>query len=210
MGLFSEDSFLMRFLNLAANLVALHFIWLLYSLPIFTIGASTTALYYSCMKLINTDRGYVFSNFHKSFKENFRQSTCMWLGILAVGLILFADIRYCLYLDNSIGRVMLVGCSILLIPFLLTVLYIFPVQATFENRIVDNLKNAFLLSFSHFPFSLLLIVILGTVVFLGLFFRPFMGLMIIVGAGLTGYLTSNIFVVVFRRYLPEDVTTNQF
>lgn len=99
---------------------------------------------------------------------------------------------------------MLVSCSALLIPYLLVALYIFPVQAKFENKIADNLKNALLMSLQSFPYSLLLLFIAGTFVVLTLFFPPFMGLMICCGVGLYGYLTSAVFVQIFRRYLPGE------
>lgn len=204
MSLFSPDSFLMRFLNTVANLIILHFLWIIFSLPLFSIGASTTALYYSCMKLIKNDEGYVFSNFYKSFKENFKQATVIWLFMLFAGIILFIDFRFCIYLNNTAGHIMLILCSIPLIPLLMTSIYIFPVLATFENRIIDNIKNAFIMSFSNFLLSMILIFIIGSIVFLTVFFRPFMGLMLIVGVGMTGYLTANIFTVVFKKYCPDE------
>lgn len=205
MNVFSIDGPLMRFLNLIANIITLHFMWLLYSLPVFTIGASTTALYYSCMKLIRTGEGYVHANFHKAFKENFRQSTIIWIALLLIGCIFITDIRFSLYLNNTMGKIMLTGCSLFLIPFILVCLYIFPIQAKFENRIFANIKNALLMSLRHFLLSLTLLFILGTLIFLGLFFRPFMGFMLFCGAGLIGYLTSNIFIMVFRKYLPDEI-----
>lgn len=205
MGIFSIDSPLMRALNLIANIVLLHLIWLLYSLPLVTIGASTTALYYSCMKLIRTDENYVYQNFRKSFRENFKQSTIIWLVLFLIGFLFVTDIRYGLFLNNAMGKMMIIGCSVFLIPFILVALYIFPIQAKFQNRIFDNVKNALLMSLRHFPFSLILLVIMGTIVFLGLFFRPFMGLLLICGAGLTAYLTSNVYIMIFRKYLPDEI-----
>lgn len=205
MNIFSYDSLLSRFLYLVADIVLLHVLWLLCSLPIVTIGASTTALYYSAMRRIRTNEGYITSNFFKAFKSNFRQSTIIWVIMVAVGLILFLDLRIGMAANGMIGKIMLISCSVLLIPYILVFLYIFPVQAKFDNPIRDNFKNAFLMSLQNFHLSLLLIAIVGTFVFLGLFYQPFMGLMIICGAGLVGYLTANIFVYIFRKYLPDEL-----
>lgn len=89
MNLFSYDSAFSRFLYFVADVVTLHILWILYSLPLITIGASTTALYYSCMKRIRTGEGYVSQNFRKAFRQNFRQSTILWLGLAAVSLLFF-------------------------------------------------------------------------------------------------------------------------
>lgn len=205
MNIFSYDSLLSRFLYLVADVVTLHFLWLICSLPIFTIGASTTALYYSAMKRIRTDEGYVARNFLKAFKANFRQSTIIWLILLVVGGVLYTDMRIGMAASGILGKMMIVSCSVLLIPFTLTLLYIFPVQAKFDNRIWDNFKNAFLMSFQNFQYSLLLIAIIATFLFLGIFFQPFIGLMLICGFGLCGYLTANIYVHIFRKYLPDEL-----
>lgn len=205
MGIFSINSPLMRFLNTVANILALHLLWILYSLPIFTIGASTTALYYTCMKMIRVDEGYILRNFHKSFKENFRQSTIIWIGMVMCVAFLITDIRYGMFLNNAFGKGIIISCSFCLIPFLLTALYIFPVQAKFENRIIDNIKNALILSMRHFGMSLILILIIGSIVFLALFFMPFMGLMLACGMGIIGYLTSNVYVYIFRKYVPGEL-----
>lgn len=176
MNLFSYDSPFSRFLYFVADIVTLHFLWILYSLPIITIGASTTALYYSCMKRIRTGEGYVTQNFRKSFRQNFKQSTILWIVLVLVGLVFSIDIRFSMALDNTMGRVMLVSCSVFLIPFVLLALYIFPVQAKFENNIFNNVKNALLMSIRHFFCSLLLLVIYLTIILLGISFPPFIGL----------------------------------
>lgn len=205
MNLFSLNSWLSRFLYLVADIVLFHILWILFSLPVITIGASTTALYYCCMKRIRRDEGYITKNFIHAFKSNFKQATLIWLLILAFGAILFTDLRIGIAAVGLIGKFMLISCSVLLIPYLCTVLYIFPVQAKFENRIIDNLKNAFLMSLSNFIFTLLLIFITATFVLLTFTFPPFIGLMLICGVGIYAYLTSSIYVYVFRKYLPEEL-----
>ena len=205
MHIFSIDGPIWRFFNLVYNLVLLHVLWVLYSLPIVTIGASTTALYYACMKMIRTNEGDVHKNFHRSFKQNLKQSTIIWLAMVVIVFLYITDLRYGLYLGNTMGRVMIISCSVFLIPLVLTTIYIFPVQAKFENKIRDNIKNALLMSLRHFPCSLLLCFILGTFILLTLSFVPFIMLMVCCGAGLIAYLTSNIFIYIFRKYLPDEL-----
>ena len=205
MNLFSYDSAFSRFLYFVADLVTLHILWIIYSLPIFTIGASTTALYYSCMKRIRTGEGYVSKNFRKSFRENFRQATLIWIGLLIIMTVFFCDLRIGMALDNAVGTFMLVSCSFFLIPLLLLCIYIFPVQAKFENPVFENVKNALIMSIRHFPCSLLLIAIYGTFILLLFSFPPFGGLLLCCGAGLIGYFTSNIFVYIFRKYIPDEL-----
>ena len=97
------DGPLWRALNFIADVMVLHVLWLVHSLPLVTIGASTTALYYAMMKRIRTNEGQVTANFRQSFKANFRQATILWL-----------DLNFCTTWGGTAGKVMLAGCSLLL------------------------------------------------------------------------------------------------
>ncbi|XCP86897.1 DUF624 domain-containing protein [Roseburia hominis] len=208
MYLFSLDGPLWRFFNLVYQLVVLHVLWIIYSLPLFTIGASTTALYYACMKMIRTKEGYVHRNFHHAFKENFKQATIIWLAVAAGVFLLITNLRFGIFLGNAIGKLILIGNSVILIPFFLICMYIFPVQAKFENRILDNVKNALILSFRHFPCSLLLVIIYGSLILITVSFPPFFALMLFCGTGIAAYLSSNVFIYIFRKYLPDELAND--
>ena len=65
-------------LNRLSDLVILNVLWFICCLPIVTIGASTTALYYVTIKIVNDEDAYVAKNFFKSFRQNFLQSTVIW------------------------------------------------------------------------------------------------------------------------------------
>lgn len=209
MNIFSSNNFLGRFMNWVGDIVLLHVLWVIFSLPIITIGASTTALYYSSMKWIRRDEGYIHKNFIKAFKDNFKQSTIIWLILLVVGLILSTDLRIGFYLSATqgsslIGKVMICSSIILLIPFYFVFTYIFPVQAKFENTIKQNLKNAFLMATAHLGYTILLALISASFVIALLVSKAFIGLCIFGGAGLYAYVTGNLFIFVFRKHLPSE------
>lgn len=100
---------------------------------------------------------------------------------------------------------MLAGCSLLLIPCWMVLLYLFPVLSKFEGSNYTVFKNALLMSVRHLPMTLLLTVIWGTVWLMLAIFPPFTGLMLISGAGLLAWVTSHIYIQVFRAYLPGEV-----
>lgn len=209
MNIFSTDSILGRFLNWAADIVILNFLWLICSIPIFTIGASTTALYSSLMIRQRRDEGYVHKNFFKAFKENFKQATIIWIILLVVGFILLSDFRIGLFFNSGsgsiIGKIILVTSVIIIIPFVFLLIYIFPVQAKFHNSIKDNLKNALLMSIAHFGYTLLILFIFATFIILSIASKAFIGLEILCGASLFCYLTSNLYIMVFRKHLPDEL-----
>ena len=104
------------------------------------------------------------------------RSTLIWLGLLVIGFLFFADFRIAMALGNTLGHLMLIACSCFFIPYLLICLYIFPVQAKFKNTIYDNLKNAFFMAIRHFPLTLLLVVIDTSFVLFFFSSVPFIGL----------------------------------
>lgn len=207
--MFSMDGPLWRALNFIADVMILHFLWLIHSLPLVTIGASTTALYYAMMKRIRTNEGQVTGNFRKSFRENFRQATVLWLIAAAVGAVLWLDLNFCSTWESPAAKVMLAACALLLIPCWMAALYLFPVLAKFTGSTWDTFKNALLLSVRHLPLTLLLTAIWATAWLLPAVFQPFLGLMLISGAGLMAWITSCIYIQIFRAYLPDELREDQ-
>ena len=139
----STDNPIMNFLTIVCDIVILHFLWLLTSLPILTIGASTTALYYTTMKCIRNGQGGVVKLFFKSFRENFKQATGIGVLALLAGVLCAFDMWFAV--SRNI-KSMLVIFTIMSLIYLFTVLYVFPLQAQFENTVKATIKNAFLMS----------------------------------------------------------------
>ena len=49
---------------------------------------------YVTLKMARNDDGYTIRSFFKSFKENFKQSTIIWLLLLLAGIILGIDLWF--------------------------------------------------------------------------------------------------------------------
>lgn len=63
----------------------LNILWLISSLPIFTIGASTTALFYCTLKMAEDRDEGLTRMFFRAFRSNFKPATKLWLILLALG-----------------------------------------------------------------------------------------------------------------------------
>ena len=85
------DNVIVRALNKICDMCCLNVLWLVCCIPVFTIGASTTALYTVMLKMVKNEEGYIFRGFFKAFKENFKQSTIMWLILLVLGIVCFRE-----------------------------------------------------------------------------------------------------------------------
>lgn len=84
----------------------LNILWLVCSLPIVTIGASTTALFYVTLKMAEDRDDGLTRMFFKAFRENFKPATKLWLILLAVGSFLAADgfVLRRMWSENIFGR----------------------------------------------------------------------------------------------------------
>lgn len=202
--LFHLDSPLLKFLSRAVDIVLLNFLFLLFCIPIITIGSSITALYSVLMKMMRDEDNYIVKNFIVSFKRNFTQSTVVWFIMLASGFLLLANITF---LGNLSGVSKIFFASMLFIfgiVYLCILLFIFPYMARYKDTIKKSLLNSLLIGLSNFPYLLLLLILtVVPVIFVfsssigflsGLYFGTFGGFALFV------VLYSYIFRKVFSKY----------
>ena len=90
-GIFSVDSPVMRALIKLFDCICASILWLLFSLPIVTMGAASAALYTTVRRYLRRDEGHLWSTFWGAFRENLRRSTLVWLAALGVLALLAAD-----------------------------------------------------------------------------------------------------------------------
>ncbi|MCM1184384.1 MAG: YesL family protein [Roseburia sp.] len=160
MGFFSIDGGFYRFISRFIDLVKLNLLWLLCSLPIVTIGASTVAAYSVALKMVDDEEGYIARSFFKAFRENLRQG-------IVLGIIFMAA-TYALYLDYELNRVSVEGSMPLMIIgilsafiYVMAILYSFPLMARYENGIVATIQNSMEISRRYFGRTLFIVVLLA-------------------------------------------------
>lgn len=157
--LFNLDGRLFKFLSKAVDLVILNFLFLLFCIPIITIGASVTALYSVLIKMVRDEDKYIVKSFILSFKRNFPQSTIVWFVMLAAGFLLLVNI---IFLGNLSGVPKIFFASMLIIfgfVYLCILLFIFPYMARYKDTIKKSLLNSLLIGLSNFPYLLLLLIL---------------------------------------------------
>lgn len=102
-NIFNSDSGFSKFMNRVADLFILNILWIFCSIPIITIGATTTALYSVNLKFIDNEEENLIKTFFKSFKENFKKSTIIWLIILSLSIILGVNLVFWLKCGLSLS-----------------------------------------------------------------------------------------------------------
>ena len=198
-NLFNMDGPLYKFGNIVFDLFVLNLLWVIFSLPIVTIGASTTALFYSTGRRIRDEEGYLFRDFWTSFKMNFKQGTIIWLIIALLYWILFTNIRN-IHLLGKMGLVMYPLQLVMLIELTITTLYIFPLLSRFYMKVKDLFKTAFFMANRHFITTILCFAAFAGMIFLTIKVHPIFILFFVSGYA---FWVSFMIERVFKKYIPE-------
>ncbi len=202
------DSPLMRFLTKIADLMVLNILFCVTSIPLITIGASWTALYSVTLKMVRDEEGSVSRSYFRSFRQNFRQATLLWLGVLVVLALLVLDIRVLNGMaEGTAPGLLRVGVEILALLGIMVLQYLFPSLARFEASLADTLKNACMMALAHLPKTALMTAAVVGAVWITLINNTTIaiGLMVwpLIGFALMAFGNSGILRKIFDNYVPK-------
>lgn len=150
-GVFDLDGPVMGALNKLFDCIFASILWLVFSLPIVTIGASSTALYTVTYKYLRRGEGSLLQTFWGAFRENLKRSTLVWLAALAVLALLTVDalvFRTLKLNDSPLGNVYWVTLALLCIAVTWTA-FLSAYAARFNGSVKDVLRFGFVLMASH-------------------------------------------------------------
>ncbi len=202
---FDMDSPIMRVLNTLADLMILNLIVLFFVVVPFTGGASLTGMHYVLLKMVRGEDTYTIKGFWKSFKQNFKQSTILWIIVSAIVIILAIDF-YWIYLNAAIiPRIyvyVMFGLAIILYMFFL---WIFPLQSRFDNPIKNTLKNSVLFAILGLPRTVGMVLIsLLPIILLYFFDIQIVPILILFGFTAPAYLMAMLYNGMFKKFEPEE------
>ena len=181
MKFFSVDSPLYRFLSRVLDILKLNFLWILGSLPVFTIGASTTAAMSVALKLADDEEGYIAKSYFEEYKANFKQGVPMGLIFLVAWYAVYLDFQLFGAVKNNPVILLIIGMvSVFLV--IIAMIYSFSLLARYENTVVRTIQNSMDISRKYFGKTLILVILVAaevlifqynsTMIFLGILFGP--------------------------------------
>lgn len=205
MSIFNLDSPFMVFMTKVANLMILNILTLALCIPVVTGGAAVTAMYYVTLKMVKGEESYIVKGYFKSFRQNFKQSTIMWLILLAVSALLGLDMfLLSAVIQVSYAKILLIIVFIISVFAVFTSLYMFPLLARFDNTIKNTVKNAFLMSLMNLPRTILILLIHLLPFLLVLLSLSMMPLVFVLGFSSVAYFSSMLFGRIFSKFEPEE------
>ena len=188
-NLLNPDSPVLMFITRLVYAVWLNILWFVCSIPLITIGASTTALFTVTLKMARNEEGNITSQFFKAFADNFKFSTKVWLILMAVLAVLAVDgyalnrLRY----TGAVWTILFAFWIVASVMFFCILMYIFPLMAHFENTVGAMLKNALFISIRYLICTAAMLAIYFIMLLIIVrFFTP----AVIFGEGVCAFLCS--------------------
>lgn len=168
-GIFDLNNPVWKCINKMVDLVLLTVLWILTSIPIVTIGASTTAVYYTVLKMIENQEGYITTTYWKAFRENFKESTACFLLVAIAMIVIVSDLIFFNINRNPVFDVLFWCMLVILILFAMMLCYLPGILARVENPIRKQFMMAFVFMIRYISWSILMLVAAGCVLAVGLF-----------------------------------------
>ena len=204
--IFNLDAPIVQAVGKVGQMMLTTLTWLVFCLPVVTVGASTVAM---CRVMINLkeDKSCAFKVFFRAFRENFWKATALWLILLACAALLVVAYFLIMLVENM--ALLMVGLFVFCVLFFLVyilALYGFPLLAYFENTLFATIRNAIGMGLGNLRQTIFAIAVTLLPVVLMLIsmqlFVTLLFLLIILGPGAICYGVMCILLPVFHRYTP--------
>lgn len=198
MRFFSVDSPLYRFLCRLWDIIQINFFWLICSLPIVTMGASTAAAFKVCLHMADEEEGYIYKEFFQGFKENWKQGTVLEIITLVCAYAVYLDTQFFNGLEgNPVGFLILAIASGFLFFFCL--IYTFPLIARYRNTLLGTIKNSLTISRKYFGKTLVMLAIIVLEIILWMFNKTTLFIGILIGPACIIYTIAGMALGIFHE-----------
>lgn len=196
-SLFGPDGKVNQVLGIVKNLMILGVLALICCLPVVTIGASLTALSYVALRVARNEEGYIIKDFFRSFRENLKIATIIWLILLLFIAFFSLDIYIINHTEAVFPDFIKIVLMVAIAAILLLMTYLFPMIAKFQNTLGGYLKNGIMMTILNLPKAILMLVLYLLPSVIGGYFYEVLPLAVIFGLSLPAWLSAKL---VYGKY----------
>ena len=185
-----------------ADLMWINILTLVLCFPIITIGAALTAKDYMCYKLLKNEDTGTTKGFFRSFRQNFKQATIIWLIMLVVIVLGIFDVFFALGLEGEGTQIVRAVMFAFLFFIYIGCIMIFPVLARFDNTIKGTIKSGLHMTVAILPKAILMGILYLIPVAILLFIEiesPLIPIVIMFGISGPGYLSAMLYRKAFEQ-----------
>ena len=201
-----RNSRLIEKMNSIVDVVFISVLWVLFSLPIITMGAASSAAYATVIKVVRQSRGYVWKTFWAAFRQNLKQGILIQLAVILVYAV-FAFVIYICYHNNvsMVTQVYMVFTCAMACAILLFLIHLFALVARFQSDLGQLMHVALLLSTHFFLYDLSITLLALLLIGLSIYYPP----LLFFTPGGFFYLSSLFQEKMFHKYInyPQDIDT---
>lgn len=209
MKIFSTDGIIYKLMQNLMAMLKINFLWMLFSLPLITLGGATIAASDVCMKMAEGEEGYVGRQFVESFRKNFKNGIPYGLLALLCAYVVWLDFSLFEQIPGNPWFLLVAG-MVAAFAFTLSLLYAFALQARYENTLVRTLKNSSDIAVKYFVRTLTLIIALVVQLVLFCWNEVTLFVGFCIGPACMIYTTSSYAIIFFRELEKEPgAVTNQ-
>lgn len=134
------------------KLISLNALYLLFCLPVVTIGPATVAMAYVLRRFTEEKLAYAWSDFIKTFKENFKNSFLLSIVFAVVSGIAGVSAYFYLLqaLSNPVFFMLFAICLLMLLVVFFSFMHAVILLTSVELSLLKIIKNALILSIALF------------------------------------------------------------
>lgn len=205
-SLFNSENWIWQPFGLVADFMILSCLWLIFSIPMVTVGAASAAMYDCCARCIKDGDRALFSRFFRTFRRELLKSipsTLLWAAILG---LLFFLIRS--FIGSATGTDINLVLAYAMVVFLAVAVgiasWVFPLLSRFTFDFASLNMTAIRLALAHLPRTMALGAVNIAAGWLCL--RLLMPVM--VAPGIAALLSAYLLEPVFKPYETGDAGEN--
>lgn len=150
-----NESVFGRLMTRCGTIIAANLLFLLFSIPIVTIGASWTALHHTMMKMLREKEINPFKTFWSSFRREFKQSTVAFLAAALLLGVLLLELYWCSQFTGMMSW-FTYGLLAMVVAVAVLCIYLFPVIAAFCGGLKQHIQSSLYFAINR-PLDLVLI-----------------------------------------------------
>ena len=151
-SMFDPESPFGRGMEKVWQLIVLNVLWLICSLPVVTLGASSAALAAVLLVLLRGEDDRIVRRFFAAFGENWKRASAAWLVLLVIIALCLFDWKFAVLMDSFLWKLIAVA-GLTVVALMCT--FLFALIARYENTVRNHLRNAMLLGVGNLPRLLL-------------------------------------------------------
>lgn len=195
---------IMTIFSKISDFLLLNFLFVITSIPLVTLGASLTALYAVNLKMVKGEESYVYRDYFRAFKRNFKQAVPAFLLFAAVFALLGINIWISYQTSGLFFMVLRALSTIFIICIFICMKYYFPILARFDFTFRQIWMHIPHMIATHAGSFLFLVLLNFPIVFLTVY-SLYTAAFVIAIAGIFGFaiftfIESFIFRKIFKNY----------